>query len=450
MTTIALFAHPTLPLAEVTAALDQTHFTVIPVTLDARFELDDAQPPADKAILLTREQGIISLGEITAAVRERLAPDVLLTLCAPHPTAHDRQLLIDCGASEIITPHSWSSSHIAERILSQLIVEGDVQPDRCGALRGATQEMHDLYEHMAKMAPLSEPILIIGETGTGKELVARELHNLSRRPDTCIPVNCPEISPDLLSSELFGHERGAFTGADRSRVGLIAAAGKGTVFLDEIGDIDLQGQAKLLRLIEDRKVRRVGSNHLEDVCARIILATNKDLYNACSEGRFRRDLLERIRGFTLEVPPLRERRADIPLLAQSFVDSYAEEYRMNLTIPGGSLDCLFHHHWPGNVRELRAVIRKAAAYADSAGNISPVILQESVLGHEPEMVGHVIPFNPSADTWRSLLSRAKEIYFRTVLAQVGGNREAAIKLSGLSRSQFFENIKELSKDDRDV
>jgi two-component system response regulator HydG len=326
-----------------------------------------------------------------------------------------------------------------------MILDGDITPYRWGALRGATRRLRELYSDIARLAPLSEPILILGATGTGKELVARELHNMSGRRDAYIPIHCPEMQHDLVSSELFGHEKGAFTGAERARHGLIASAGSGTVFLDEIGDLDLQSQAKLLRVLEDRKVRRVGANQFEDVRARIILATNRNLQEACAEGKFRRDLYERIRGFTLELPPLSERKADIPILASRFLDEYNEEYRTGDKMPEGSLDCLFHYDWPGNVRELRAVIRRAAAYADSSGYISPLILQESVRRPQSRGEQNAVPFDPAIDTWRDLLNRAQTIYLRALLAHTNGNREAAIKLSGLSKSQFFEKLKGSSK-----
>jgi len=331
--------------------------------------------------------------------------------------------------------------------LGQIILRGDVAPSEYGALRGATAKVREIYSHIERLAPLSESILIVGETGTGKELVAKELHNRSGRPDPYIPVNCPEIQPDLLSSELFGHEKGAFTGADKTRVGLIASAGKGTVFLDEIGDLDLQSQAKLLRVLEDRKVRKVGANRFEDVHARIILATNRNLQESCAEGKFRLDLYERIRGFTLELPPLRERKADIPILANHFVNEFNEEYKASNQIPPGNFDCLFNYDWPGNIRELRAVIRKATAYSDLSGQISSLILQESLRRPQTSTAQNAVPFDPAIDKWHELQQRAQRIYFRALLAHTNGNRESAIKLSGLSKSQFFEKLKNLSKEE---
>jgi two-component system response regulator HydG len=443
--TIGLFATAKIPLPEIAAALRSEGLVVSSFVLSSDLSCKDLCTPPDKGVLLTSEKGVVTVGEQTERVREIIGDHTPLILCVPQPTNQDRKLLMECGASKIISPRSWAVEHVNERVLGQLILDGEVVPYECGDMYGATKRMRDLYWHIAKVASLSEPILILGETGTGKELVAREIHNRSRSAEIYVPVNCPEINPDLMSSELFGHEKGSFTGADRARAGLISSAGKGTVFLDEIGDLDIQSQAKLLRVLEDRKVRRVGANKFEDVQARIVLATNRDLQQACDEGKFRHDLLERIRGFTLELPPLRDRKGDIPLLVKHFVDKFNEEYNTCVKIPSGSVDHLFHYDWPGNVRELRAVVRRAAVYADGNHYINSLILQESIRGRETKVTHNIVPFDPALDTWRALLNRAQTVYFHALLSQTNGNREAAIKLSGLSKSQFFEKLKDSSK-----
>lgn len=443
--TIALFATRDLPLQAIASALRREGVSVSPHALTPGLKRSDIAAPVDKGILIANGGGLIAVGEQAERVGDLIGKERPLILCYPHTAPSDREVLKECGISEIIAPESWDVEHVGARVLGQLILVGEVAPRRYGALRGGTMKMRELYTHIATLAPLSEPVLIVGETGTGKELVARELHNQSGRKGTYLPINCPEIQPDLISSELFGHEKGAFTGANKARVGLIASAGDGTVFLDEIGELDLQSQAKLLRVLEDRKVRRVGANHFEDVRARIVLATNRNLQESCEEGKFRPDLYERIRGFTVELLPLRERKADIPLLAEHFVDEYNEEYNSSCQLQVGGVDCLFQYDWPGNVRELRAVIRKAAAYSDSAGYISPLILQESIRRPPIKAGRNVVPFDPASDTWRDLLHQAQVIYFRELLSYTNGNREEAVRLSGLSRSQFFEKLKEVSK-----
>lgn len=445
--TIALFASDRIPLSAIATNLRRAGSDVSPFDLIPTLSRQDITPLIAKGVLITSEGGLIEIGEQTEQVRDLIGERLPLILCSPRSTTADREVLMECGASDVITPQSWNAEHVSERVLGQLILNGDITPNGCGTLYGGSTQIRRLYSDIEKLAPLSEPILLLGETGTGKELVARELHDRSGRRDSYIPVNCPELHPDLISSELFGHEKGAFTGASAARVGLIAAAGGGTVFLDEIGDLDLQSQAKLLRVLEDRKVRRVGANHFEEIRSRIVLATNHDLQEDCVEGRFRHDLYERIRGFTLVLSPLRERKADIPILAKHFLDEYNEEYKTSCKLSAGDIDDLFEYDWPGNIRELRSVIRKAAAYSDLSGYVSSLVLQESVRRTPAKLAQEAVPFNPAADTWRDLISRAQTIYFRALLAHTGGNREAAIKLSGLSKSQFFEKLKDLPKED---
>lgn len=441
--TIALFAPDKLPLPAIKAALCREGVKVSSFVLTSQLRRRDITQAVTKAVLISNETDVVGIGEQTEQVRCLIGGELPLVLCTPQLIAPDKEILFECGASEIVTPQSWSAEHVSERVLSQLILSEVITPSEYGALRGATRKVRELYSHIERLAPLSESILILGETGTGKELVAKELHKRSGRHGPYVPVNCPEINPDLMSSELFGHEKGSFTGADKARVGLIASAGKGTVFLDEIGDLDLQSQAKLLRVLEDRKVRKVGANRFEEVQARIILATNRNLQEHCADGKFRLDLYERIRGFTLGLPPLRERKADIPILANHFVNEYNKEYETSNQIPSGSLDGLFKYDWPGNIRELRAVIRKAAAYSDSSGHTNSLILQESVRRPQTGSAQNVVPFDPTIDSWRDLQHRAQTIYFRALLAHTNGHREAAVKLSGLSKSQFFEKLKEL-------
>lgn len=395
-------------------------------------------PDISQAVLILPERAVIPVGDKTRQVSKALPSGAALLLCTAQVSAGDRAKLRQCGATVIVSPAAWSAPKIAERILAELILAGAIQPVSDGSLRGATRQMRELYEQMRILAPLAEPILILGETGTGKELVAQELHNLSQRPDKLIPVNCPEIDKELLSSELFGHVKGAFTNAVQSRKGLFVAAGRGTIFLDEIGELELNLQAKLLRVLEDHSVRPVGANNWEGVNARIIMATNRDLEQACQEKSFRLDLYHRMKGFTLSLPPLRERKGDLPLLVQHFVNAYSHEYGTNLKIPDGALDCLFGYDWPGNVRELRAVIWKAAAFADSNGNLSSIVLNESLTSRTASRVDNTIAFDPLIDTWQSVRQRTQKVYFRAVLEATEGNITAAAKLAGIGRTQFYE------------
>lgn len=442
--TTALFAPSEFPAADVADALRREGLRVFPVGRGEKVRAGGWPEDLAEGVLIQTDQGVIAVGEQTSRVRAALGESRRLLLCCPQPTPIDRETLIECGASDVVTPSSWAPLHVAERILAEFILGGGVEASHCGSLYGGTQIIRRIYRDLATLAPLDDPILVLGESGTGKELVARELHRQSGRRDIFLPINCAELSPELLGSELFGHAKGAFTNALQARKGLLAEARDGTIFLDEIGDLDLQAQAKLLRVIEDRKVRAVGSNRWDEVGARLILATNRDLEEESQVGRFRKDLLERIRGFTIILPPLRSRKADIPLLAYRFVAEYGEHYGRELSIPAGGVDYLFRYDWEGNVRELRAAVRKAAAYADDRGNISAVMLQEAVRGRKKNNVTqHSVAFDPTSDTWRDVQKRAQAAYLRAVLTVTNGNKESASKLSGISRAQLYEKLKEI-------
>jgi two-component system response regulator HydG len=397
----------------------------------------------DRAILIHSTIGVLQLGERVEEVRQMVGSRVPLLVCSQQLTPADHRTIVKCGASATVTPRGWSAGEIAERILGECILAGDGHPNHCGSIWGGTQVMRSLYAQIETIAPLSETVLILGETGTGKERVAQELHARSGRAGNLVAVNSAEFTHELLASELFGHERGAFSGAERRREGLLVAAGHGTFFLDEIGDLPAEAQSKLLRVLEEKKVRPVGSNHFEAVHARIILATRRNLEDA-SDAHFRRDLFERLRGFTLTIPPLRARRADLPLLVSRFLDEYNREYPGTRKIPPQALDPLFRYAWPGNVRELRLAVRQAAAYA--SGPDSPVsalhLMTAAQRRTAPESRnGHYIPFDPSSESWKQVQDRARARYIRAVLEETGGNKDAAAQRAGLSRSQFYEILK---------
>ncbi|HYJ85292.1 MAG TPA: sigma 54-interacting transcriptional regulator [Pyrinomonadaceae bacterium] len=436
---IALLTSDSIPLDTISKMIREEEVDVTFSKVDAK---STSTLPRDATLyfLIFEGQEIVRIGETTSRVRRLLNGETILVLCMPLPL--ERGALIEMGANDIITPASMTVAPIAERILAHLISLNQVKTNNHGDLRGGTRVMRDVYRHIETLGPLADSVLILGETGTGKELVAREMHRTSSRTDPYLAVNCAELNPELLGSELFGHEKGAFTNAIQSRRGLLAEAEKGTVFLDEIGDLDLQAQAKLLRVLEEKKIRRIGANKWEDVSARILLATHRNLEADCESGRFRRDLYERIRGFTIDLPPLRTRKADIPLLVDHFINTFRSEYKHELKLPAGAVDQLFRYDWPGNVRELRAAVRKAAAYADDEGNISSLILQESTRGRKAIEVTNAVSFNPSTDTWREVQKNTQAAYFKALLAEAKGDRELAIKLSGLSKTQFYEKLKE--------
>ena len=243
---------------------------------------------------------------------------------------------------------------------------------------GSSPPMLELYGMIEKVAAAGVPVLIQGETGTGKELVARALHDASpRRGGPFLAENCAAISENLLESELFGHKKGAFTGAVVDRPGHFVAADHGTVFLDEIGDMPLSMQAKLLRVLQDGEVRAVGANTTRRVDVRIIAATHRDLPAAVASGEFREDLLFRLNVVTLHLPPLRERGEDVRAIARAILPAIAEEVGREATITEEALAALAGWSWPGNVRELENELRRAVAL--SSGAIGPVDLSPRIL-----------------------------------------------------------------------
>lgn len=231
-----------------------------------------------------------------------------------------------------------------------------------GHIIGNSPEMEKLYRFLSKVAFTTHPVLILGESGTGKEMVARTIHQNgvnARKP--FIPVDCSSLTPTLIESELFGHTKGAFTGAHRAKDGLLAAAEGGTVFLDEIGELPLDLQAKLLRALQEKEVRPVGANHAVPISARILAATNRDLLAMVEQGRFRKDLYFRLNVVNLRIPPLRQRRQDIPRLAQHFLDRLEKDKGIQHMLANDTLRLLMEYDWPGNVRELENAIERACA-----------------------------------------------------------------------------------------
>ncbi|MEW6734927.1 MAG: sigma-54 dependent transcriptional regulator [Acidobacteriota bacterium] len=235
-----------------------------------------------------------------------------------------------------------------------------------GHLVGSSQVMREVYTLIEQVAPSSASVLITGESGTGKELIARTIHNLSpRKAAPFVAINCSAIPETLMESELFGHEKGSFTGAAERRIGCFELSHTGTLLLDEIAEMPPMLQAKLLRVLEDRQVRRLGSPKEIPVDVRVIAATNKDPMEAVRKGEFREDLLYRLNVITIKLPPLRERRDDVPLLTQYMIDELSRKHnRPARIISNDALDVLLCHHWPGNVRELRNVIERAVIICD--------------------------------------------------------------------------------------
>ncbi|MCI6980833.1 MAG: sigma-54 dependent transcriptional regulator [Akkermansia muciniphila] len=243
---------------------------------------------------------------------------------------------------------------------------------------GDSPQMQEIFNRIRRVAPTTATVLIEGETGTGKELVARALHNLSGRSGKFVAVNCAALSPQLMESELFGHERGSFTGAMQRRIGRFEEANGGTIFLDEIGEIDIPTQVKLLRVLAERSIERVGSNTPIEVNVRVIAATNRDLEAMVREGNFRQDLYQRLNVIAFHLPPLRERRGDVVLMANAFLREFCREnHREDKTLGRPALELLQNFAWPGNVRQLRTAIEHAVVMS-TGSVITPQDLPESI------------------------------------------------------------------------
>ncbi len=291
---------------------------------------------------------------------------------------------------------------------------------------GKSPEMLDVYKTVARVAPGRINVLILGESGTGKELVARALHRRSPRAERrFVPVNVSAIPEGLLESELFGHVRGAFTGATASRRGLFEEAHHGTLFLDEIGDLSLPLQAKLLRVLQEQRIKPVGGNEEIEVDVRLVGATHQNLEEMVRARHFREDLYYRLNVISIRLPPLRDRPEDIRLLLEHFLRKYAHETGHPAAHFSAEAErSLVQYDWPGNVRELANVVERAVVLSPH-GPITPDALPAQVLGESPR------PEPPSAG--RMTLAEMSERYIRQVLDQTGGNRTQAARILGISR-----------------
>jgi DNA-binding NtrC family response regulator len=302
---------------------------------------------------------------------------------------------------------------------------------------GASRPMRELFDHIALAARSASTVLIIGESGTGKELVARAIHEMSERKGAFVPVNCAAIPAELIESELFGHTGSAFTGARQPRAGLIEASDGGTLFLDEVGELPLPVQPKILRSLQEGAVRRVGANAEKSVDLRVVAATNRDLEQDVSDGRFREDLFWRLNVIRLKIPPLRERSFDIPLLVEHFVNKAAEAAkRPPLDVSSEALAVLTAYSWPGNVRELENAIERAIAFARGPV-ITPDDLPERVRtsGSASVLIARSVEQNLT-------VREMEREYILEVLRRTDGNKSRAAELLGLDRKTLYRRLDE--------
>ena len=324
-----------------------------------------------------------------------------------------------------------------------------------GQLIGSSPVMEGVYSLIEKVAPTDVNVLLTGESGTGKEMVAREIHARSRNGSgPFVSVNCAAMPGELIESELFGHEKGAFTGAAGRRVGKFEAATGGTLFLDEIGDMSLATQAKVLRAIEEKTFQRLGSNTTLSTEARIISATNKPLESEVEEGKFREDLYYRLCVVRISLPPLRERKSDIPALTQAFCERFSLAYKnAPRRISKEVLKVLLEYDWPGNARQLRNCIERAIVLSDSEEITVDALPEEILLARKPARsateTAEGITVSKSLD-FRSAKKEFERQYVEYSLEQAGGNVTRAAAALGMHRQSLQHKIKELGLSKRFV
>jgi DNA-binding NtrC family response regulator len=296
---------------------------------------------------------------------------------------------------------------------------------------GSSTGMVEIYKTVSRVAPTDATVLIEGETGTGKELVARMIHrNSPRHSQAFVPVDCASIAPTLLESELFGALKGAYTGADRDRMGVFEAAHHGTAFLDEIGDIEPSFQLKLLRFLQEREIRPLGSSKSKPVDVRVIAATNRSLQKMVEEGKFREDLWFRVNVVRITIPPLRDRHGDVLLLARFFVSKYNLRYRRDVKLTESGVKAMEEQVWPGNVRQLQHLIERLTILAPNDR-----IDGESVNDALEAMDGHDAPVETLAD------AEAEQIH--RVLAATGGNKSRAAQILGIERKTLYRKLERM-------
>ena len=360
-----------------------------------------------------------------------------------------------CGASDYLTkPFAIDElSTVLDRAASTLLTDTATRQLRerlrlsqgLGAMIGRSGEMEKLYRILSKVAQSSHPVLILGESGTGKELVARTLHAYgpnAQKP--FLPVDCGSLVPTLIESELFGYVKGAFTGANRSKDGLLVSAEGGTVFLDEVGELSLDLQAKLLRALQEREVRPVGATHRVPIKARIVAATNRDLTAMVERGQFRKDLFYRLNVVNLRMPALRDRKGDIPLLAAHFLDRISRERGRKFTLSDEALRTMMLYEWPGNIRELEHAVERACTMSSGPilhlGDL-PTQLQNSGIAAQRAATRSHDTTEDGEDRLMTLAEMEKQAIL-SAIQMLNGDKLKAARLLGIGKTTLYRKLKE--------
>src|ERR1700739_1848714 len=397
------------------------------------------------------DAGLETVAEINA-----LHPRISIIAMAPVDSATVALAAVHCGATDCLNkpfPVDELASSL-ERAGARNHMDTEArqlreclrEQDGMGQMLGRSPQMEKLYRILSKVAQSNHPVLILGESGTGKEMVARTIHSFGPNPEKpFLPVDCGSLVPTLVESELFGYVKGAFTGANHSKDGLLVAAGGGTVFLDEIGELTLELQAKLLRALQEKEVRPVGSTLRVPIKARILTATNRDLATMVEKGTFRKDLYYRLNVVNLRLPPLRDRREDIPILVAHFLNRIHRKHPGRYSIHDDALRTMVQYDWPGNVRELENAVEHGVTMA-SGGGIEicdlPTQLQQQALAglhtamrdkkeQEPAPSKYIVP----------LAVKERDAIFDAIRLTNGDKLEAA-RLLGIGKTTLYRKLKE--------
>ena len=398
--------------------------------------------------------------EVIRTIRER-RPDVVSIVVTAHGSIESAVEAMRLGAFDFLTKPldiaelglkltkavaqrelALAMERMSERIRSYEVE--DQYRYGMGEIVGTGPAMRRVFDAIEKVAPTDSTVLIFGESGTGKELVARAIHQRSARSEKpFIQVHCAAYAQTLLESELFGHERGAFTGADRRRIGRFELADGGTLFFDEVGEIAPATQIKLLRVLQEREFERVGGTQTIGVDIRLVSATNKDLKRAVTDGSFREDLFYRLNVFAIELPALRDRKEDIPHLVRAFLAREAKRFgRAEWSIDPAVIDALMEYDWPGNVRELQNVIERAAVMADD-GEIAPVHLPPILTARR----GAYVALPDAAVDFDAELANFERQLIRHAYERSGRVKAQAAKLLGIDRNRLRYKMEKLGIED---
>jgi DNA-binding NtrC family response regulator len=387
--------------------------------------------------------------EVLRALKER-RPEAEVVLMSNSATVTSAVQAMRLGAFEYVTKpfDAHELRQLLERLASHLKMTSESRTLRehlrtkqgFGNIIGHSPEMEKLYRMISKAACSTHPVLILGESGTGKELVARSIHYSGPHSDKpFIPVDCGSLVPTLIESELFGYVRGAFTGANRAKEGLLAIANGGTVFLDEIGELPVDLQAKLLRTLQEKEIRPVGSNHTVKVNVRILAATNRNLEVAVENGGFRKDLFYRLNVLSLRIPSLRERQQDIPMLCEFFLNKLVRTGGAVRSISAQGMELLMAYDWPGNVRELENCLDRACAMSSGPG------LHVGDLPSPVRNARHVGVAAAVGEAENGRIVNMAELEKRAILAaleQLHGDKLLAARMLGIGKTTLYRKLKE--------